>query len=99
MKNDMDTQSIASSLKPIIRYHYLVFIFVVLGLTGYVVLSILSTINPEQEDSQYRATKVGEVASDKFDETTINQIRQFKSSNEQSADVTLPEGKINPFSE
>ncbi len=94
----MNTQSLAGSLKPIIKYHYLVFILIVLGITGYVVLSIVSTINPE-EDSQYRATKIGEVASDRFDETTINQIRQFKSSNEQSTDVTLPEGKINPFSE
>lgn len=97
MNSDLSLQSIGNMVKPLLRYHYLIFILFVLGFSGYVVFSILSTINAS-EDLEYKTQKSTAVASDKFDDETIDRIKKFHYS-DQSTTVTLPSGPINPFAE
>lgn len=94
---DINLQSFTKIFKAIARYHYLIFIILIMSIFGYAILSINSTINT-QGDAQYKAMKESQVVSDKFDETTIDKVKKLKYRSQTDV-IVLPIGRINPFIE
>lgn len=94
---NINLQSIMKIFKTIAIYHYWIFILIIMGIFGYAILSITSTINIK-EDNDYRTQKESQVVSDRFDEATIYKVNKLKYRS-QTDEVTLPDGRINPFVE
>lgn len=99
MKQDINInlQSLSKIFRAVAGYHYWIFILIIMSIFGYAILSITSTINIK-EDADYRIQKESQVVSDKFDEKTIDNVRKLKYRS-QTDEITLPDGRINPFVE
>lgn len=77
------------------RFHVLIFVFVILGGLVVVVFLLNNIIITSGNSSGYSPPS----SSATFDQTTIDQIKQLKTSSEDSDQLDLSHGRTNPFVE
>jgi len=96
MKNDLSIGSIFHPLKRFFRHFHttLFIVFVVAGLSYSVILITQAVSSAANGDGGVPTTQ-----SETFDSGTMQQLKSFYSSDEAPTEITLPEGRINPFSE
>jgi len=93
---NISTTAIKNSLVTFLhRFHILIFVVMVLGSLA-VVIFLLNRIIIQSGDSGTYTSATGNTT---FDETTIDRIKQLKTSKEQSAPLDLSKGRTNPFVE
>ncbi len=83
--------------KKLLQHHVIIVMLLLLASLLYTVFAINQIISG-QEDEEYRAEQQAKTTSTKFDEETIDRIQQLKST-DQTFDLSLPPGRINPFTE
>ena len=83
------TNSLSSFLK---RYHFIMFIVLIVSSTSLVVLLINNTIALSDETNGY-TSKQNDVS---FDESTINRLRALKANSEQTDKLPVT-GRVSPF--
>lgn len=81
----------------IVRHHAFIAFVVIMGYMIYTVYSINSILS-QTDDTTYRAEQLNKASSYNFDTETIDKIKKLKS-RQQSSEVGLPSGRINPFTE
>ena len=69
----------------------------IVGVLGYTFLTI-STILTQSDDLEYREEQTKKGIRSSFDQKTIDKIEDLRTSND-SANIKLPSGRINPFIE
>lgn len=78
------------------KFHYLIFIIIIISGVGFTVYRINTILNTPV-DPAFKAEKEKVLLNDNFDQQTIDKLKQLNySSNPQS--VNLPSGRTNPFS-
>lgn len=75
----------------------IIFVVLSLGLLTYSVYAV-QLILSSPEDSDYRGLLETQGIRTRFDQATIDKVNQLRNS-QQAVDLTLPPGRINPFSE
>ena len=95
MKNKDTSSLIRSIVSAFQRYNVTIFIVV---LTGGLVVAVLMLNSTVQQASDTAGFSAG-TGSTSFDQVTIDRVKQLHTSTEFTADVSLPPGRINPFSE
>lgn len=94
------TANITPLIKPLdklLRFHYIIFIILVIGMVAYTVYKVNSILNLPT-DQEFKSQQEKELLNDGFDTETIKKLKQFNySSNPQP--TTLPPGRNSPFSE
>ncbi|CAN5369453.1 hypothetical protein BH10PAT4_BH10PAT4_3360 [soil metagenome] len=95
MKNKDVSSLISSIVSAFQRYNLTIFIVVLTGGLVVAVLMLNSTVQQASDTTGYSAS----TGSTSFDQTTIDRVKQLHTSSEFTSDVTLPSGRINPFSE
>jgi hypothetical protein len=92
---DMSLGSIKTLLVNFLhRYHTIVFTVVVLGGLAIAVLILNGTVNESSNSNGYVSTG----NSITFDKATIDRINNLKSP-DQASQISLPDGRTNPFVE
>lgn len=93
---NLNLETLKIQLRQIGKFHYLVFIIIIIGGVGFTVYKINTILNTEVDPS-FRADKEKILLNNNFDQTTIDKLKQLNySSNPQK--VSLPAGRTNPFS-
>lgn len=85
------------SLKPIVRHHLIISFVIVLGALIFAVFTVNSILTMPA-DQEYITKQQTEGIKTRFDEKTIQQIEELRRSDDRTA-LSLPGGRINPFSE
>jgi hypothetical protein len=95
----MNNKDVSSLIKPIVavfqRYSLTIFIVVLTTGLAIAVLMLNTIVQQASDTSNYK----GGTTSTTFDQVTIERVKQLHSSSDFSNQVTLPSGRINPFSE
>lgn len=89
--------SILSPIFQILKHHAIIAILIVLGVMIFTVYSVGQFI-ALPSDEQYRAEQLATKAKTKFDEETILKVERLNARQE-NASLSLPSGRINPFTE
>ena len=92
-------KNLTISKKPLInffrRYHLVLFVVVTVLLLSIVILLLNGIVGKASGlDASPQSTPISN-----FDQTTIDRIKQLKTSDQPSVPLSLPDKRINPFSE
>ncbi len=91
---DLDVSKIGPAISRLVyRYHVVLFVVVVVGSMAVVVFLLNNTILNATD-----TTQVMPPAVQPFDQATIDELSELDDTNS-STDISLPSGRINPFSE
>lgn len=95
-KKNITTNNVFKSIGIAIeRFHMTLFIIIIVG--GLVAaVMVLNGILQQSSDTNGYTSNLG---INGFDQTTINRLNQLHTSDEAPTAITLPSGRINPFSE
>ncbi len=95
----MKNKDISSLINPIAKgfRKYNLTIFIVVLTTGLAVAVLL--LNATLQQSTDTTGYTSSISSTKFDQATIDRIKQLHTSSDTAAPVTLPTTRINPFAE
>lgn len=97
-KKPTNSKQLLAQLKeatqPIVKHHAVIVAVVFLGFLAYSVFTVSQILLSDDPSTNSEAQK--QAITTHFDQTTINQIEQLKS-RQQSTDLSLPHGHINPF--
>jgi len=95
----MNKKSTKNPFRPFIniisRYNLIIFITIIVASLIVAILTLNSILQLPYSDG-YSPTQSNGIT---FDKTIIDQLNKLKTSDVNSADQTLPSGRINPFSE
>lgn len=98
MKKSAD---ISTSLKPLgrflQRFHLTIFIVVIVGGLAYAVVSLYSVLSEASTIPEQPAATA--TAATTYDQVTIDHLNKLYSADNAPANIDLPAGRINPFSE
>jgi hypothetical protein len=95
MKNSINTSGFFKSFGRLIaRFNMTLFILAILGALIYAVISINGMLNKAASDTNYTPTNT----LGGFDSTVMDQVNKLHTS-DTPLNITLPDGRINPFSE
>ena len=98
MNLDMKLPPYIENIGQSIFAHYGIIIFMLaMGTLIYCVYSI-QVLMTAPSDAEYRQQQLQKNTKTSFDKTTIEQVNQLRTTDDATA-VTLPSGRINPFSE
>ncbi|HET7629974.1 MAG TPA: hypothetical protein VFK03_01230 [Candidatus Saccharimonadales bacterium] len=88
------TDQLKSAVLPMVRHHAFIAAVVFLGFLVYAVFTVSQILLNDDKSMNAEAQK--QAITTHFDQKTIDQIEQLKS-RQQSTDLSLPDGHINPF--
>jgi hypothetical protein len=88
------TAQLKSASQPIAKHHAVIVAVLFLGFLTYAVFTVSQILLSNDQSMDAEAQK--QAITTNFDQKTIDQIQQLKS-RQQSTDLSLPEGHINPF--
>lgn len=95
MKNSLSIDQIRQSIGSFFaRYHGILYFIVVASMLGFAILTVLGIIETSGDTNAKNVQPV----SGAFDESTIDKLKQLNTTNQQRP-LTLPNGRVNPFSE
>lgn len=97
-KQSLDLAQLAGMVKPLSTFfkRHLVLMFIVLALSALIYAVVM--VNMILQQSSAGESTAGSKYELRFDQETIDKIDDLRS-RDQAVDVTLPSGRINPFSE
>ncbi|HET8690192.1 MAG TPA: hypothetical protein VFL81_02045 [Candidatus Saccharimonadales bacterium] len=97
-KKPTDSKHILAQLKqatqPVIKHHAVIIAVLFLGFLAYSVFTVSQILLSDDPSANSQAQE--KAITTHFDQSTIDQIEQLKS-RQQSTDLSLPSGHINPF--
>ena len=98
MKLDMKLPPYIEKLSHSVFAHYGIISFLLaMGTLIYCVYSI-QVLMTAPSDTEYRETQLQKNTKTSFDKTTVDQVNQLRTTDDTTS-VTLPSGRINPFTE
>lgn len=93
MNISLTTPGLLRSLKKLLqRFHFLLFILVIAGGLALAIFTLNTLITRSQQQGE-------PVSNPTFDTKTIDRINQLRTRDDTNENITLPEGRINPFVE
>lgn len=95
MMNTNNTSPFTAIAQTFGRYQLTLFIVVLVGGLSTAVIMLSEILKQSSNPNGYTSSL--DITS--FDQATIDRIQQLKSSNEASANIVLPTGRISPFAE
>lgn len=97
MKSEISLQLITRSVSWFFhRFHVVLFVVLVFGSLAGAVLLLSQIVQSSTDTDDQKATSS---LSTSFDQETIRRIEELNSQGEDSGDIQLPPGRINPFVE
>ncbi|HET6622330.1 MAG TPA: hypothetical protein VFG56_00145 [Candidatus Saccharimonadales bacterium] len=88
------TAQLKAAGQPIAKHHVVIVVVLFLGFLTYAVFTVSQILLSNDQSMDTKAQE--QAITTNFDQKTIEQIQQLKS-RQQSTDLSLPEGHINPF--
>ncbi|HZJ34979.1 MAG TPA: hypothetical protein VFD55_03160 [Candidatus Angelobacter sp.] len=95
MKNKPITYKPQSAPISIKRYSLTIFIVITVVVLVFCILLLNNIMNQPLSNGAFSSTN----GTTTFDQTTINRLNKYKTSDENSSDQAVPSGRINPFAE
>ena len=99
-KIKLQAQNLTDAVKPVARHSTFILIVVLLGFLIYSVYTV-SAIIGQASDSNYRSQQESSTAKTKFDQATIDRIKNLQTSSQSNTDITFSVNRErqNPFTE
>ena len=95
MKNISSPLQLKSVIRVIRRYHLTIFIIFVAAGLGTAVFTFTNLLNESSTDTTYTSP----IGAGSIDQATLERIKALHTSDEQTPELVVPSGRINPFSE
>lgn len=93
----LNASSLKGTAQSISKFHYLIYIALMLGGVAYTVYKINAILNIPT-DTAYQAEQQKALLNDNFDQATIDRLKKLNYSTDPKP-VVLPPGRNNPFTE
>lgn len=88
-------KSLGTIVRPITKHSTIIFIMVALLVAMFCVITVQQLLSVAT-DSNYETKAAGEAIKTKFDQKTIEKVKNLRARQETAAEA-LPSGRINPF--